>query len=310
MQASGKFVDWMRGRRRGVCITGATGWLGRAMAHMAVEALSPGCPVDLRLYGSRPGALAVGGRILAVQSLAEPASLDGDAEWLVLHLALAGPGRHPGAEALRAANDALLDQALRLARSGGRVRRLVFASSGAVYRMGGPPERQAYAAMKRDQEARVGDWAAARGAPLLTPRIFNLGGPYLNHAHYAIGSLIRQALEGGGVDIQAAHPVIRSYVHVLELARVTLDLAVRDEGPACFDTAGTEAVELAELARAVGEALGLAPLAIRRPPVTGAPDRYLGDGGAYQAALAASGAKPLGLARIVRDTAAWLRTGA
>jgi len=310
VQASGKFVDWMTGRRRGVAITGASGWVGRAMVHMAVDALSPGRPVDLRLYGSQAGALAVGGRDWPVEPLAQARSLEGDAEWLVLHLAVAGAHQMADPTALRAANDAMLAQALALAATG-QVRRLVYASSGAVYAHGGPPQKQAYSDLKREQEERVQAWSQATAVPLLIPRIFNLGGPYINHVQrYAIGSLVRQALDTGGVEIKAAHPVIRSYVHVLELAKVVFDLAVRDDGPLAFDTAGAEAIELTDLALAIGRALDLPNLDIRRPDLDDAPaDRYVGDGATYQAALAQSRGRPAGLDRIIRDTAAYLRAG-
>ena len=141
----------------------------------------------------------------------------------------------------------------------------------------------------------------------MIPRIFNVGGPYINHAaSYALGSFIQQALAGGVIEIEARRAVLRSYVHLFEFARVLFDLAIGDEDDLMFDTAGAEVVEMADLAVAVGAALGL-ELEIRRPPLSQGEDRYVGDGRIYQAAVARGAGGPIGLDRIVRDTADYLR---
>ena len=302
MQASAKFVDWSRGRRRGVAITGASGWIGRAMAHAA---LSAGGEAPLRLFGSRAGRIQVAGRDVAIEPLADAAPL-GDGEWIVLHMAVAGADRVAEPQALRALNDGLLADAFRLT-EGAQVRRFVSASSGAVHRLSqGGPEKQAYAALKHGQEQAARDWAGQTGTPLLIPRIFNVGGPYMNHAgRYALGDFVQQALSGGVIEIGATRPVIRSYVHALELARVVLDLALADEAEITVETQGTETVEMAGLARSVGRALGL-DVDIRRAPMTSQEeDRYVGDGTLYRAAL---DAEPIGLDQIIRATAAWLKS--
>jgi nucleoside-diphosphate-sugar epimerase len=308
MKPTAKFVDWLTGRRGGVAITGASGWIGRAMTQMALEAMG-GDVARLRLYGARARRIELSGKPLAVETLQDAAPL-GDGEWLVLHLAVAGGERIAEPQALRAANEAMLAQALALAATAGQARRFVAASSGAVYQAGqGPAEKQAYSDLKRDQESVVRAWAKKTGAPLLIPRIFNVGGPYISHPQrYALGSFIQQALDGGVIEIGARRPVVRSYVHVLELARVVFDLAL-DEAPSLtFDTAGPEIVELADLAVAVGAALGLPDIQVRRPPLEASDeDRYVGDGALYQAALARSGAAPAGLDRIIRDTADAIR---
>lgn len=306
MQASAKLAAWLAGGG-GVAITGASGWVGRAMTHLALEALGPGSTDRLRLLGSSDRSFDLLGRALTLESLDKAQPL-GPGEWLVLHLAVVGPKRLPDPERRRAINEAMLADALALAGTG-QVRRFVSASSGAVTL---PPQadanRQAYGDLKRDKEQIVQAWSAKTGVPALFPRIYNLGGPYMNHAgRYALGAFIRQALAGGMVRIEAPRPVLRSYVHVLEFARVTYDLALGDSPTLAFDTAGTEALELADLAAAVGRALGRPDLVFDRVPLqSDDPDRYVGDGAIYQAALAAAGAEPVSIARIVRDTAAWL----
>jgi nucleoside-diphosphate-sugar epimerase len=300
------FADWTTGRKGGVAITGASGWVGSAIVHQLLRDLPGSDGVPLRLFGSTARTLEVGGRRLAVESLSDAASL-GEGEWLVLHLAVVGADRLGGdPERLRAANDAVLSQTLNLARTAA-VRRFVYASSGAVYQNGATAEKQAYGEMKRAQEGVAQDWAAKASVPLLIPRIFNVGGPYINHVGaYALGSFIEQALASGVIEIQARQAVLRSYVHLFEFARVLFELSLSDEASLTFDTAGDDVVEMSDLARAVRSALAL-DLDIRRPPMSPGEDRYVGDGRLYQAAVARCQGEPIGLDRIVRDTAEYLR---
>lgn len=306
---SARLVDWLADPSHGVAITGASGWIGRAMAHCVVAAAGGAPPAKLRLFGSRSRLVEIAGRPLPIEPLRGAPPL-GAGEWLVLHLAVAGADRIAEPPAMRAENNAMLTDALALA-AGGRVRRLVCASSGAVYDpVGhGSRDRQAYSDLKREQEALAQAWAEPRGAPLLIPRIFNVGGPYMTHpGHYALGDFIRQARAGGVIDIAAPRPVLRSYVHVLELAAVVFDLALGEAPVLAFDTAGPQPVEMSGLAAAVGRALDLPPLDIRRPALdaSGGEDRYVGDGATYRAALAKMGGEPVELDEIIRDTAEWL----
>ncbi|MDB5460204.1 MAG: NAD-dependent epimerase/dehydratase [Caulobacteraceae bacterium] len=308
MQANAKLVDWLDGGG-GVAITGASGWIGRAMAHAVLEAAGRDPAARLRLYGSQHRSIDIAGRSVRLEPLHGGAPL-GEGQWLVLHLAVAGADRVADPDALRALNEAMLADVLALAQTA-PVRRFVSASSGAVYQTAqGSPGKQGYNDLKRDQETIVHAWGRKAGVPLLIPRIFNVGGPYMTHpGSYALGSFIQQALAGGVIEIGARRPVLRSYVHVLELAQVVFDLALDDAAPLAFDTAGPEVVEMADLAAAVGRALDLPNLEVVRPALeTTQEDRYVGDGRVYQAALARAGLAPVGLEAIIRDTAAWLRS--
>jgi nucleoside-diphosphate-sugar epimerase len=305
--ADSTFADWTTGRKGGVAITGASGWIGSAIVHHLLQTLPTPDAIPLRLFGSTARTLKIAGRRLAVEPLFDAAPL-GNGEWLVLHFAVVGADRLQGdVDRTQAANDTVLTQILDLA-SAAAVRRLVYASSGAVYQGGGSPQKRAYSEMKRRQEDAVRAWATRAGAPLLIPRIFNVGGPYINHVNaYALGSFIRQALARGVIEIEARRPVIRSYVHLDEFARVLFDLAFGAEDGLTFDTAGAEVVEMADLAQAVGAALDL-EVEVRRPPTSGdGEDRYVGDGQIYQAAVAHCQGAQIGLERIIGDTADYMR---
>lgn len=297
------FDAWLADPRSAVAIVGATGWVGQAMLHAVLETGSDLTPERLRLFTRTPRPLTMAGRAFQTEALGPSASL-GEGRWLVAHAGVIGGDA-------RAQNDALLEDVLRLS-ADADVERLVQVSSGAAgFGDEAPPAKAAYARMKREHELRALDWSAATAASLLIPRIFNLGGPYMTCVdNYALGDFIQRLSRDGALAIAAPDPVVRTYVHVLEMARTILDMAVDEtEDGAPFDVAGGEVVELGDLAHAVASALGLRNAAITRPPPTGgAGDRYVGDGRRYQAALANRGLTPAPLSVIVADTIADLKS--
>jgi nucleoside-diphosphate-sugar epimerase len=272
-------------------------------------------PSRLRLFGSSHRPLELGDHQPLIEPL-DALSRLGNGEWLILHAAIIGGDRVEGGDLLevRRRNDALLDQVLALA-DAAETRRLVAFSSGAVGRPAiGSPERMAYTAMKRDHEAVIAEWSRRTGKPVLIPRVFNLGGPFINHTEaYALGAFILALARRGRIAIKAADPVFRSFVHVSEMARVILGMAVdQTQSAEPFDVGGAEVVELGALARAVGQALGRSDPPIDRPEPGDDPgDWYVGDGQRYQSALFRRGELPTPLARTVADTVAYLAaTGA
>ncbi len=296
-----------------VAITGASGWIGMTLAHIC-EAL--GLTQDtgrLRLFGSGARQLVSGERRFAIEDLFDAAPL-GSGEWLVFHLAFLGKEQTEdlSPEAFETTNDAILARTLALVETAEKAR-LLFSSSGAVY---GPDRNlvdasgNAYGYMKVRHEARVRDWAAARGTPLATCRIFNIGGPFINkQSRYALSDFIEQVSRNGRISIGATKPVFRSFVHVEELCQVLFSSLI---DPAlqfrCFDTLGREVLEIADLARTIGRVLGAGDIAIDRPALTPAspPDWYVGDGKDYQALLASCGRPAVDIEDIIRDTAQFM----
>lgn len=306
-----KFAAWLAHPSSCVAIVGASGWVGMALVDQVLAACPDLPPHRLRLFGSSVRDLKLGDRQVRTEPLDALSSL-GNGDWLVLNAAIIGDDRVEGGDPpeVRRRNDALLDQVLALTETG-RTRRLVAFSSGAAARPeAGSPARRAYAAMKRDHEDVAAEWARRTGRAVLIPRIFNLGGPFINHAEaYALGDFILTLSRQGRIAIGAADPVFRSFVHVSEMARVILDMAV-DEAQSAepFDIGGGEVIELGALALAVVQALERAEATIERPePGDGAGDWYVGDGRRYQSALFRRGEHPTPLARIVADTVAYLK---
>lgn len=297
-----------------LAVTGATGWLGTALVEMAARAGLTSDNGRLRAFASMPGRRVVEiGPPVEVEALGHAAALTGPG-WIVAHFAALGKDRTAELSPSRflARSEALQAAALRLIAGADRPR-LIFASSGAVYGPEGTPPALAdepYGHVKGRQEIALADWCRARTIPLSVCRIFNVGGPYGNKLDlYALSSLIRSALSGGTIPIRAQGAVLRSYVHVEELMAVLLD-QVRSPDPGGvhpFDSAGTDVVEIGELAAEVCAQLGLDPARIVRRQDPDAPaSRYAGDGARYQAAVRRLGLTPIGIEAIVSDSIASL----
>lgn len=303
-----KFDAWLGDPHARLAVVGASGWIGAALTDQALAAGLP--PHRLRLFTTKAGSITIRGAELPTEALTADVRL-GDGAWQLAHAAVIGPDRVAGGDPaeVRRRNEALMQTVFGMA-EGALVKRLVMLSSGAAHRPDeGPPARAAYARLKRDQEDAVLEWAARTGSPVLLPRVFNLGGPYMTGPRrYALGDFIISLAAEGRIAIGAADPVVRNYVHVLEMAGLLLDMAVDDaENAAPFDIGGTEAIELGDLARRVAKRLGVEAVVERPPPAGGPGDRYVGDGERYQRALAATGRTPIGLDQIIDDTIAWLR---
>lgn len=284
------------------------------MVEMATRAGLTAANGRLRVFASKPGHMTLeDGTLQDLEALADAPPLAGEG-WTVAHFAALGKERTvdlPFTDYV-GQSEALHDAALRLI-AGADGPRLILASSGAVH---GPEARppaladEPYGHMKGLQEAAWANRCKANGVPLTVCRVFNVGGPYGNKLDlYALSSLIRLALAGGDIPIRARGPVLRSYVHVEELMAVLMG-QVQSSAPAAlqpFDSAGTEVVEIGDLARKVCEQLGLDPARIFREFDPGAAaSRYVGDGGAYQAAVQGLGLAPIGIDAIVSDSIASL----
>jgi nucleoside-diphosphate-sugar epimerase len=205
-----------------------------------------------------------------------------------------------------AANAAISDtveRAVRRLRPAGTV----LMSSGAVT-LGDDLAANPYGVLKRRDEERFAACVAGR---LVTCRLFNLSGPYINKLDsYVLACLIADALAGRPLRLRATRPVWRSYVDVTDLMRLLLRLAETPGPNLRFDTAGAEAVEVGVLAERVRAVLGRPELAIERTWDPAAePDRYVGDGAAMARLAAAHGVAFRPLDQQIEETAEYLGKG-
>jgi UDP-glucuronate decarboxylase len=300
-----------------VVVTGGGGWIGRAALEMLDGALGDDLLARVFVFGSRDRDLRLrSGRALPCRELIHIEAIGSRPAYFV-HCAFLTKDRlaDQSVESFIASNRAIGDL-VAAAIEKSDARGLFMPSSGAVYKKGthdldNDAQANAYGVMKIADEKRFSALAAAKKTPLCLPRLFNLSGPFINkHDLYALASMIGDALTGGPIRIRAAHRVVRSYIHVADLATLGFSMLL-DPQPGdrpVFDTAGGEALEIGDLAALVLKALGRAGQATLRPPlVEGNEDVYVGDGRAMRAMMRARGLPLRGMEQQIRDTAEYMQ---
>jgi nucleoside-diphosphate-sugar epimerase len=296
-----------------VVVTGGGGWLGLATLEMLHGLLGDAFHDRVACFGSRARRLRLRGGLEVDQA---PLAALGDlptAPTLVLHLGFVtqGPQMTLGPEAYVAANREISRKVVSALDAIG-AQAVFLASSGAAYQAdasGGAQSKQLYGWLKLEDERAFRRWGEASGATLVTARIFNLAGPYINRrSTYALASFIEDVLAERPIKVQATNPVYRSYTAIEELMSVGLGVMTGPGGRSVsFDTAGDVVVEMGDLADAVASALR-SKLGVARPPLLAgaAPDRYVGHGERYAELGRELGVHSVSLGDQIRRTADYL----
>lgn len=171
------------------------------------------------------------------------------------------------------------------------VKRLLFASSGAIY---GPqpadlshiPEgyrgcpdpsdpASAYGEMKRISET----LCVSSGVDCVIARGFSFLGPYLPLTDkFAAGSFIRDALAGGPIRIHGDGTPVRSYLYAADLTIWLLAILVRGRSGIAYNLGSDQSIELSRLASLIAER-ALAACTVERQGNHGnaMDDRYVPD---------------------------------
>jgi UDP-glucuronate decarboxylase len=260
-------------------VVGARGWLGRATLDILDAALGENITQRVQAFGSEAAVLALpSGRHVEMRPLSDLALLPQHRPTVFLHYAFLTKDR---VDAFTPADyvrlNTQISQAVAIAVERVDTRSIFVPSSGAVY----GPERQLttdlagnpYGALKLADERRFTALAEKVGCRLAIARVFNLAGPHINkHSAYALSSIINDVLRGGPIGLRAAHPVVRSYVHIGDLLAVAFALLCQPQGAevTIFDTAGECEVEVGELARRAAACMGAPQMQIIRPEVAAA----------------------------------------
>ncbi|MHB1054060.1 MAG: NAD-dependent epimerase/dehydratase family protein [Thiobacillus sp.] len=299
-------------------ITGATGWLGRALAEMLHHALGQKFTERVVLCGSKPQTMTLGdGTVVPIHELAEATRLlEGRPAWL-FHFAFLTKDRVGSLsdQDYIERNQEISSIAASIVENG-NIAGVMLASSGAVYDHlhGGKRDSAAslYGRLKAEDESRFERVCGSRGVQLVAPRIFNLSGPCMNKFDaYALSAIIVDVLRGGPIRLRASKPVVRSYFFIGDLFELCMRCLTDEsmQGSAVrFDTVGSEAIEVGELAERVRSVLNQPSMSIERPPVNAdSEDRYVGDAAGLNAVLARYGVTPLPLDAQIAETAHYLR---
>ena len=300
-----------------VVVTGGGGWIGLAVIEMLKGALGEGFNDRVHVFGASRRMLRLrSGASIESRTLGELRDLR-IGPHVVAHLAfitrehLSGRGHDDYVAANGDISRAVLDHVERSDIAG-----LLLPSSGAVYHRDGtlnPDVRSnPYGALKLRDERRFAEVGVAPERLALI-RIFNLAGPFLNKPeHYALGSILTDLRSGGPIELRADHPVLRSYMHVRDVADLAFAVMLGlVPGPAVpFDTAGEQVIEVGQLAELCATVLGYPEIRIERPPLRQGmeADRYLGDGRIISQLAEAVGLVPADLNAQITDTAAYMWT--
>jgi nucleoside-diphosphate-sugar epimerase len=239
----------------------------------------------------------------------------------VFHLAT------PTAEELGAGDTALALSALQgthrilsLARRS-RARRLLLASSGAVYGRqppetrhlredhGGAPDplqpQSAYGEIKRMSELLC---ALTPDVECVVARGFAFVGPHLPlNDKFAIGSFIRDALAGVPIEVRSDGTPLRSYLYAADLAVWLLAILTDGVPNRPYNVGSDHAISIGDLAHAVADTTG-GEVRIGQPASAHSPERYVPSIARARAELGVDVWTPLPQA--LRRTIAWARAAA
>ncbi len=297
-------------------VIGATGWLGQATLEHLFRQLAPADRSRVHAFASTARPLVLrDGTVVQVEALSSLPALRTSRPALVFHYAFQTKDR-VGANSQEVYT--LLNRSIREALlqfvDANPIAGLFVPSSGAAY-AGMDADNQSdgaiYGRCKLDDERVFEAIGQQYRFPVVSPRVFNVSGPYINkHNLYALASIISACLANEPISVRATHPVIRSYYSVTDLIELCCRLmfCAEDKGPVfhVFDTVGTEVVEVGELALRC-QALLAPHLAIERPPLSEKPaDRYVGDPTAIREFERNLQMTPLGLDQQIKLTADYM----
>ncbi len=291
-------------------VTGSTGWLGRTALALSRRWWGGEADMKVTAFGSREGRAEVPGGGFAIRPLAEIGGCNlSDAA--VLHFAFLTKDRlAAGDEAGFLAQNMAIDEAVSSAVRRSPPAGLFVASSGAarIVQQGGG---DLYGLMKLVQEQR---FAALRselpGVAVLVGRVWSVAGPFINKpGAYALADFLLQAKREGRIRVAATSPVYRSYLHVEDLVTVVLATlaACRPVPSGAIDLAGSETVEMGDVAYEAARATGLDRSDIERGPVDLARRSvYVGDPTLFRDLALAADVHPRSFRTQVEDTRAYL----
>ena len=304
-----EFAETLRANKAPVVLTGAGGWLGQAVLEMLCAALGDDFAARITAFGARPRRMVLRSRCCvpvhvldAISSLEKPGAF-------VVHLAFltrehaASMGLPAYISENRKISGHIQEFLKRCGASG-----IFLPSSGSAY-VGATLQENPYGALKREDEEIFAQLANGLGIPAAFPRIFNLGGPFINKTNsYALACILSDIAANGPINLRAAHPVWRGYAHVGDVLNIGLGSLLYRHNAGRFDTGG-EAIEIGELASRAAQLLTGRQMTIQRPAwADGKADTYLGDVMQYNALATRLGVRLNSLDTQIIDTANYLRS--
>ena len=310
--------DALHAGKWNIAITGASGWMGRALLEMLTATFSDDFSARVAAFGSREQMMVLrNGRQIPLQPTARMAELK-PANWLLVHAAYGTRDRveMQGNMTFIAANETLTATVTQVIHAL-RPSAILFPSSGAVYAPDGSISTDLnsnpYGVLKYRDELHFTSVAQTVGARIIIPRLFNMSGPYINKWNaYALSDFIVQVLDGKPITINAPGAVLRSYISVADLLTLSFAWLLDDANNAAsitFDTRGSEDVEMADLARMIEVAvLGNQTSPLRTPNAAIPANRYLGNTSPLQSLCERYNVSREGIVQQILNTVYYIRS--
>lgn len=293
-----------------IIVTGAGGWIGRATLALLHEILGPQAFGErVHAYASTARTWQLGDTEVQLHALPDLARLQA-APYLVLHLAFLTRDKVAllGPEAFFNINRDITET-LSAAVMHLRPEAMFLASSGAVYNRDGSLcddiDKNPYGFLKLKDEQVFANLGKSTGTRVITSRIFNIAGPYINKTDsYVLPCILNDIKAGRPITLKARHPVIRSYCDVDDVMALALTLLLDQSQPGLtFDTAGDEETEIGDLAARCCAVMKASTPVLREFDPSLPPDRYVGDGRKQLELNSFYGIQPRPLDEQIRRTA-------
>ena len=241
-----------------VCLTVATGWLGRSLIETKT---SFECKIDLSLFGRNESQLSLqSGEVLPIKKFdlkeVSKKSFDIFAPFAFLTRDRALTLSDSEYEL---ANKKLIESSVQVILSG-KVGSVINLSSGVVSMMSDNQKTDSsystYAKLKEYQEEEFASACSTAGVPLINCRVFSLSGIDMQEPKkYAIGDLVLQALIKKSITLKSQSIVTRRYMDSRDLMHLLIQYAI--SGRSYNNETGGYKVSLTELSEKILHLLGI-----------------------------------------------------
>ena len=256
-------------------ITGVNGWIGRALIHKLYEHFGSNLQSKVIAFSTSSSSVVLeNGFELKTYQYQDNIKYSGS--YILCHFAFLTMDKVKlmSDEDYIARNSTIRDNVKNIILQS-KPKSIFLSSSGAVYK-----KNNLYGKLKLEDEEFFSNLAKKIDANIIIPRIFNIGGSFINkHNLYAISDFIVQLLNTKKIVIKANHPVIRSYIHVEDIFKICFSWLLDKKNSSkkiIFDTKNQRDLNLLELSKMIMKIVNIKGSVISNINNNNA-DNYLGN---------------------------------
>jgi nucleoside-diphosphate-sugar epimerase len=235
-----------------ICLTGATGWLGKSLIHAHGDLQDPH---EFVAYGRSKSDISTDSGIAIENHKFDLNDISNRQFDVFAPFAFATREKALQMNDLDyiSLNKELIADAVKVIRAG-NVGSVLNISSGVVTQISESQSNDTsysvYANLKRFQEEAFSAACDSVGIPLINCRVFSLSGKDMKEPlKYAIGNLVNQAITTRSIQLNSSGLVMRRYLDSRDLMILLLEYVMRGESVSI--ESGGEKIELSQLARLV-----------------------------------------------------------